>query len=966
MISAKRYGVILCLLSLMFTLPDASFAQQNLSAVQGIVSDVMDGLPLHGATVALSRRGVAGIIDGTATDSQGRYNFDQVRPGRYTLVIRYVGYDEAQRVVVLNPSQHYTYDVGLEQSSIDLNTIVVSASRNQEKVLDAITAISVVTDKEIQSDVTATSANTLRLVTGVDLAQTGIDRREIALRGFNNSVSGETYVLTDFRLSAIPGMAINAYGLMPIASLDVDRTEVVRGPGAALYGSGVDQGLIHFVTKDPFSYPGTSISLGGGERGLFDVELRHAGTVNRKFGYKIIGEYAGGEDWKLDPGDPTDFNLITQEGGTGRDPDYWKYGINGAVEYRPNDNIRLLANGGYLSQKMALLTGIGAAQTDNFAYTYGQIRLHAGNFFAQAYVNQNNSGNSFYYGPTSLTEEPLNITDKTLLFNAQTQYNVSLLEGREQILLGIDYKLTSPETQGTLHGRNESIDDIGEIGAYLQSSTLVTEQVDITAAIRVDYNNIDEKLRLSPRAGLVFKITPGHTFRFAVNKAFGAPGLNPNFLDLNVSTLFTASSFGVRLQGRGANEGFTFNNFRDQQTVTFLLPDLGDLQNEMNPAFFGTQMALNQIPVTPIYENFANQMSGALLNGSDLPVALNRLTASDRSNFAQLLNQLSPFVTGNVEGALGVPAINEAGYRLVDGPVDIQPLKQSATSSIEIGYKGVIGDKMVVATDLYFTQKKNFVGPLLLESPYVFVTGLREDIQARITPLVEDFTEADVDLTALLQNMGINASEAAALIADLAANGYGDVNGFASTPVAIVQPDQQVLPDDAASTTIGGLLTYRNFGNVTLWGVDIALEYLYSDRLRIFGNTSFVSDDFFDSTELEEEDTSLTVALNAPTFKLSSGFDYQFPFGLSFRMAGRYISEFPVISGPFIGIVEDYAVIDAGVGFDFGRQISGLRFDVTAQNLLTIVNGKQTAMHREFTGAPKIGRLAMARLVFTF
>ncbi|MEM8485923.1 MAG: carboxypeptidase regulatory-like domain-containing protein, partial [Bacteroidota bacterium] len=156
-------------------LPQTASAQQNLTAIEGIVTDVMDGLPLQGATVSLSRRGVPGIVAGTATNERGRYTLDQLRPGRYELVIRFVGYAESQRVVVLNPSQDYTYDIGLEQSNIDLNTIVVSASRSEEKVINALTAISVVTDREIQSDVTATSANTLRLVTGVDHAQTGID-----------------------------------------------------------------------------------------------------------------------------------------------------------------------------------------------------------------------------------------------------------------------------------------------------------------------------------------------------------------------------------------------------------------------------------------------------------------------------------------------------------------------------------------------------------------------------------------------------------------------------------------------------------------------------------------------------------------------------------------------------------------------------------------------------------------------
>lgn len=939
--------------------------QQNLTTIQGIVTDVMDGLPLHGATITLNRPGIPGAIRGTATDKNGKYQIELIRPGRYTLVIRYVGYDEAERVIVLNPSQSYNYDIGLEQSSIDLNTIVVSASRNQEKVLDAVSSISVITDQEVQGDVTASTASTLRLVTGVDLAQTGIDRREIALRGFNNSVTGETYVLTDFRLSAVPGMSVNAYGLMPIATLDIDRVEIVRGPGSALYGSGVDQGLMHFVTKDPFSYPGTSISIGGGERSFMDFEMRHAGSFNGVFGYKVVGEYAGGEDWVLDPTDPIDQSLIIAEGG-GRDPDYWKYGANGSLEYRPNNDIRIIANGGYLSQKMAMLTGIGTAQTDNFSYTYGQLRVYAGNFFGQAYINQNDSGGSFYYGPNAITDSPLTITDQTLLFNTQAQYNLSLLDGREQLLFGTDFKLTLPKTAGTLHGRNEAIDRIDELGVFLQSSTQITNQVNITAALRTDYNNIDKKVRVSPRAGLVLKITPEHTFRFAVNRAFGAPGLNPNFLDLNVSTLYTASSFGVQLQGRGAHEGFTFNNFREQGTATFLLPDIGDFQNEDEPAFFGTQTPLNQIPITPVFETFVSNFNNTITSGDNLPPALAQLSLADREGFAQLLRQLSPFITGSASGVLGLPVLGDDGFRMVSEPVDIQPLQQSVTNTFEIGYKGVIGDRLIATIDAYFTQKKNFVGPLLLESPYVYLADFEEDIRSRIAPLVDEFTQADPALSNLLLRAGLDAAGAADFIASLATNGYGEMPGFATTPVAIIQPDQQILPDGTESTTIGGLLTYRNFGDVTLWGLDVALEYLFSDRMRLFGNASVVSDDFFDNSELGEENINLAVALNAPTFKTSAGIDYQFPFGLSLRMAGRFISEFPVVSGPFVGIVEDYAVIDAGVGFDFGRQISGLRFDLTAQNLLAIVDGKPSATHREFIGAPKIGRLAMARVVFTF
>ena len=944
--------------------PDAS-GQQRYAEVTGLVTDMLNGQPLQGASVFLTQPGVPGILAGTATSRDGRYTLERVLPGRYRMIVRFVGYEEESISIVLNPDQRLIQDASLAQSSIDLNTIVVSASRQEEKVLDAITSISVLSDHEVQRETSTSPASSLRLIPGVDYAQTGIDRREISIRGFNNSITGETYVLTDNRLSAVPGLAVNAYGLMPIPTLDISRIEIVRGPGSALYGSGVDQGLIHFITKNPFSYQGTSISTGGGERGVLETEFRHAGVYNDNLGYKIVGEYSEGEDWELSQTNPEDLNTIAVDGDT-RDTDYWKYGINGWLEYHFDKRTRLIANGGYLSQKMALLTGIGAAQTDNFSYAYGQIQLHAGSFYSQIYVNQNNGGNSFYYSPTTSPGARFDIVDRTLLFNGQVQYNMNLFEGREDVLIGSDYKLTIPKTEGSIHGRNESRDRIEEIGLYVQSTTKLTDDVNLTLATRGDYNNLAENLQFSPRAGIVFKITPQHTFSVAANLAYSAPVLNPNFLDLRISNEAIANPFMLATQGRGAYDGFTFDQFRENGTVTYLIPDIGDLSQPDSPALFGQSIPLDQLPVHPVYEAFASELSNALLTGQSLPAPLDRLSATDRELFAQLINQLLPFVRGNTQGVLGIPALNEQGYREISGPTDIDPLKQTQTSSIEVGYKGTIGNQLVISADVYITQKKNFIGPLSLESPYVFMANLEDDLAALMRPSLNDFASADPNLAALLQSLDMDASEASAFLAGLAANGHDNLLAYSQTRVGVVQPDQQILPDGEGSNIAGSLYTYRNFGNVRLWGTDIAVDYTPSERLRVQATMSYISDGTFDNTELQEEDSDLSVALNAPTFKVGASAEYQFPFGLSLYASGRAVNDFTVISGPYMGQVEDYMVFDAGVGYDFGRQISGLRVDMTAQNLLTFVNGKSVSTHREFIGSPEIGRIIMARILFTF
>jgi len=96
-------------------------------------------------------------------------------------------------------------------------------------------------------------------------------------------------VLTDNRLSGCRRSVSNAYNFIPTSDLDIDRIEMVSGPGSALYGPNAAAGVMHIVTRSPFESEGTTVSLGGGERELMLGSFRHAGSVNHRFGYKVSG-----------------------------------------------------------------------------------------------------------------------------------------------------------------------------------------------------------------------------------------------------------------------------------------------------------------------------------------------------------------------------------------------------------------------------------------------------------------------------------------------------------------------------------------------------------------------------------------------------------------------------------------------------------------------------------------------------
>ena len=908
----------------------AVWAQAQTGNLYGTVTDVDDGQPLPGANVF-----IAGTAQGAAADLDGNYRIDGLAAGTYTIIFSFTGYQNQEIEVRITAGQDTEQNVGLS-AGIELDPIQVTAGRKQEKALDAPASIDVLGVREIEQDVAPSSVKALRNTTGVDMVQTGIDRHEVVLRGFNNAFSGATYILTDYRQAAVPSLGVNIHSIMPNMTIDVERVEVVRGPGSALYGAGVDAGVIHYFTKDPFTYPGATISVSGGEQSLLNIQGRIAGVVGEKVGIKVTGTYGQAEDFELDPNDPIDAQQIAIDGV--RDNDFEKLNLNGSLEYRINDNTALIFNGGFSQLSASVLSGIGTVQAIDFGYSYGQVRFQSGPFFAQAYVNRNDAGDSFVYGGAP-------VVDNGLLYNAQAQYDLSLFNGREQLIIGVDLELTRPDTEGTILGRNEDDDSISEYGGYIQSTTEVSDKLELTVALRGDYNDVVEKFQVSPRAAIVFKPAPGNSLRATYNRSFSSPGTNSNFLDIVAGQIPGA---GITIRGRGAADGFTWQ--RNPAFSTFAPTDL--VASSLIPGSVGAPTPVG-LPTGDVY--------GLLYQGLaaiPLPQLVGQLAAFgiriDEATAGALVALLSPQLTqvsGFSPGVMGI--LNLSTGQVDQFPTDladIVPLKQTITQTVEVGYKGIINDKVLLAFDGYLSTKEDFVGPLQLETPFVLVPSLAQDLGRDIGVGI-----ANNDILAgSLAALGLTPEAVAGLLVQL-----GQLSGglpSETTPVAIVQAAEN-NPGVGALPEL--MLSYRNFGQITYYGVDASIQVLASDDVTLFGNISWVSDDFFDNEELDETNTSLSLALNAPTFKAKFGGSYRHASGFSVNASGRFTKGFPVDSGPYVGEIDDYFLVDIGAGYVFGNQLDGLRIDLGVSNLLD-------DDHREFIGAPKLGRVAMGRLTYTF
>jgi iron complex outermembrane receptor protein len=871
----------------------ASLLSAQNGSISGRVTDAEHGTPISDVRVEL-RGGstLRNVLSGT----DGSFRFGGLSSGHYVVTFSRVGYARLTTDSVNVGQGDIELSVTLRAVAVELDPTVITAGRQEQKALEAPAAVEVVSQREIEENPTLTVAEQLKSVPGVDQATTGIVSSNSVTRGFNNVFSGAMLTLTDNRYAFVPSLRVNTTFLVPTTNEDISRIEVLLGPASALYGPNSANGVMHVITRSPFESEGTTLSLGAGARsssvGLSEdlgdrtfsrLALRHAGTRGERFGYKVSGNFTRGEDYHFqDQAEPPD----------ARNFDVERWAVEAQTDFRPSDESEVILGFGRTQAGHAIeMTGLGAAQVKDWRYDYFQGRVRWNRLFAQAFVNTSNAGNTFLLR----TGQP--ITDESRMYVAQIQHGFDA-GTRLSLTYGIDAQRTDPRTGGTINGRNEDIDRIDEIGGYLHSEIHLTPRLDLFAAARLDKHSELEDPVFSPRTAIVFRPAENHNFRLTYNRAFSTPTTNNLFLDIVAGRIpFGADTLFVRTIGV-PKTGFTFSR---QCTG-----GVGDLC--ARSLFSPDPTAYLPADATLLWQaatNIVFQQSGGAVDIRAVP-------APNAAQVGTVLRVLNP-----TTGAFSDVAPTDVR--------DIAPLKPTIEQVFETGYRGLVGERVLLSANVYYQQKKNFTGPLIVETPNVFL---------------ESSTLSQY-LAAVFVTQGMNQQAAQAQADQLAAQMSG-------IPLATVTPSQ------ALSAGPDLVLTYRNFGDLDLWGADAAFQALLTDRFTLSGSYSWASDDFFPRSEVGGVSD---VALNAPASKGSLGIRYRDDrFSIGGR--GRYVKGFPMNSGVYVGDVDGYSLLDLSLSYTLPFA-QGLMLTLDVTNAL---NDK----HQEFVGAPFIGRMIFLQSQFNF
>ena len=179
-------------------------------------------------------------------------------------------------------------EIGLEKL---MDMEVTSVSKKEQKLLQAPAAIYVITAEDIRRSGATNIPDLLRMVPGVDVAQVDANAWAVNIRGFSNRYSDKVLVLIDGRSVYTPVFSGVRWDQQDVPLEDIERIEVIRGPGGTVWGANAVNGVINIITKTAKATPGGLLSAGGGSSEAGQGLVQYGGKVGQKGAYRAFGNF---------------------------------------------------------------------------------------------------------------------------------------------------------------------------------------------------------------------------------------------------------------------------------------------------------------------------------------------------------------------------------------------------------------------------------------------------------------------------------------------------------------------------------------------------------------------------------------------------------------------------------------------------------------------------------------------------
>ena len=192
-----------------------------------------------------------------------------------------------------------------------MNMEVTSVSKKEQKISEAASAVFVITSEDIARSGANSIPDLLRMVPGVEVAQINSSKWAISIRGFNGQYSNKLLVLVDGRTVYTPMLSGVFWDAQDVLLDNIDRIEVIRGPGATVWGANAVNGVINIITKKASATQGAFATAGGGSYEHGFGAARYGGRLGGATSYRLFADgfdrnqypapfgLNGNDDWEM-------------------------------------------------------------------------------------------------------------------------------------------------------------------------------------------------------------------------------------------------------------------------------------------------------------------------------------------------------------------------------------------------------------------------------------------------------------------------------------------------------------------------------------------------------------------------------------------------------------------------------------------------------------------------------------------
>ena len=275
------------------------FAQINGNYIlSGVVKDDT-GQPLPGVSVKIK-----GSTSGTTSDETGKFAITSNAKFPFTLVFSSIGF-KPQEFLVNRPGT--ALNVQLVTQSMVVNEVVVTASRQDERIMQSPVSIEKLDIRSIRNSPAPSFYDALENVKGMQMTTSSITLKVPNTRGFNNPNNFRFSQLVDDVDMQAATLGVPLGNAIGPTELDIASVEVTPGAASAIYGMNAINGMANLITKNTFAYSGLSIYQRTGVNHvdgidhaasvLSETALRYDQVISPKWAFKINGSYMKGTDW---------------------------------------------------------------------------------------------------------------------------------------------------------------------------------------------------------------------------------------------------------------------------------------------------------------------------------------------------------------------------------------------------------------------------------------------------------------------------------------------------------------------------------------------------------------------------------------------------------------------------------------------------------------------------------------------